>query len=295
MRKHLTQTWARLGILMLATITGSNYLVMKFVVSEMSPSSTIVWRFIFAILFLLPFIRKAEGINKKRLWLEGGGVGAILGVALIFLASALINAGSGETSFWVSSDAAFVPIIYYFISKKTPLRRTVIGTILAIIGLALLSIQSGFEFRQGSMLGIFSAISFAIWVVSLSQITNKYNSLSLGLVQVISAFLISLLFTLSIGALGIPSSLTSWIGCIYLGFIGTGFRFVAQSYLQRYVNATDTALIYLFEPVIAAILGYIFLSEQLSSEQIYGCVLILFGVSISQISSYREIEGLGQS
>ena len=94
MPKNLIHTWARLGILALATITGSNYLVMKFVVAEMSPSSSIVWRFIFAILFLLPFIKKAERIKEKRLWLEGGAVGAVLGIALVLLASALINAGS---------------------------------------------------------------------------------------------------------------------------------------------------------------------------------------------------------
>jgi drug/metabolite transporter (DMT)-like permease len=286
----LTHNIARIGILMLAFITGSNYLVMKLVVAEMSASSTIVWRFIFATIFLLPFIRSADGIKNKQLWLKGGGTGIILGAALSFLAAALIYAGSGETSFWVSSDAAFVPILSFFLFKKIPSRRTILGTVLALIGLGLLSITHGLEFREGSILGIISAIFFAIWLIALSHIAKGYNALSLGIVQVCSALIVTLIFSLSIDSFSFPNSVNTWLSCIYLGFIGTGFRFVTQSYLQQKVNATDTALLYLIEPVIAAVLGYIFLTELLTWPQIGGCILILFGVGISQINIESEIE-----
>lgn len=275
---------------MLAFITGSNYLVMKLVVADMSASSTIVWRFIFASIFLIPFIRSADGLKDKNLWLKGGGTGIVLGIALSFLAAALIYAGSGETSFWVSSDAAFVPILSFFLFKKIPSRRTILGTILALIGLGLLSITHGLEFREGSILGIISAIFFAIWLIALSHIAKSYNALSLGIVQVISALTVTLGFSIYMNSFSFPTSGHTWLGCLYLGFIGTGFRFVTQSYLQQKVNATDTALLYLVEPVIAAVLGYIFLTELLTWPQIGGCILILFGVGISQINVEREIE-----
>lgn len=284
---------ARLFVLGLACITGSNYLVMKITVAELPPLSLIFWRFAFATVFLLGFAVHGRALASRPLWRDGSITGVLLAFALILLAVAIESAGSGETAFWVSSDAAFVPILSFALFKVFPSRQTLVGIVVSLVGLALLSITSGLHFRTGSVVGILSAATFAVWIVALEAVAKRHAAVALGFVQMVVALIVSSICALLAGALVIPGSLQSWLCCIYLGAVGTGVRFAVQSHLQRTVSATETALIYLVEPVFAALLGALFLSEMLTGAQIVGCILILAGVSISQIgglSWLRESE-----
>ena len=275
---------ARLYVLALACITGSNYLVMKITVSEIPPLSLIFWRFLFASVFLLAFIRGNSELSDLRLWRDGGIIGALLGLALMLLALAIQSAGSGETAFWVSSDAAFVPLILFLRSRELPPRKTLGGILLALVGLGLLSLQQGFEFRAGSIVGILSAATFAVWIIGLAGLAKRYSAVTLGMVQMLAALALTFFAAIAFGELRMPSSGQGWLSCIYLGAIGTGVRFAVQSHLQRTVSPTDTALIYLIEPVFAALLGLAFLGELLSMTQLIGCLLILCGIAVSQIT-----------
>lgn len=279
---------ARLFVLGLACITGSNYLVMKITVAELSPLSLIFWRFVFASVFLAGFAFKSRVLKSSSLWRDGAITGALLALALILLAVAIQSAGSGETAFWVSSDAAFVPVLSYALFRVIPSRQTLIGIVVSLVGLALLSITSGLHFRTGSIVGILSAASFAVWIVALEAVAKRHAAVALGFVQMVVALAVSSVAALLAGSLNAPASTQSWICCMYLGAVGTGIRFAVQAHLQRTVSATETALIYLVEPVFAAVLGAIFLSELLSGAQIVGCALILFGVGISQSSSFKR-------
>ena len=285
MNPHLQ---ARLCVMGLAGITGTNYLVMKIVVEEISPTSVIFWRFLFASLFLLLTCSRRIEWKNSFLWREGGITGILLGIALLLLAIALSSAGSGETAFWVSSDAAFIPIFSFLFFRELPQKRTLVGTLLAMAGLALLSVEHGFEFRQGSLIGILSALTFAVWIMILGRIAKRYDPVALGFTQMASALCLLFLVSGFWSGFQPPSSVSTWAGCIYLGALGTGLRFAVQSYLQRTVSPAETALIYLVEPVFAAFLGYLFLGEYLHSSQILGCALILVGISYSQFRPHTE-------
>jgi drug/metabolite transporter (DMT)-like permease len=278
----LSSLQAKIGILFLACITGTNYLIMKLIITDLTPISVIFWRLLFAVLCILPFIRNFDELKEPALWRKGGLVGFFLGLALVLLAFGLKAGGSGETAFWVSSDAAFVSIINFIVFRELPHIAGFVGTCCAIIGLGLLSITSGFELREGSIFGIFSAISFAIWIIGLYRISRNFNSINLGFVQMLIALIFTAITMHVSQTFSYPNTNNVWLGCLFLGVIGTGFRFVIQSYLQRYVDPADTSVIYLVEPVIAAILGYYFLSEYLTVMQIAGCILILIGIIVSQ-------------
>ncbi len=275
---------ARLAIVGLAGVTGCNYLVMKITVAGLTPLSLIFWRFAFATVFLALFSFGTTEVRRMKIWREGGAAGVLLGVALLLLGVAIQVAGSGETAFWVSSDAAFVPIISYAVFKAVPGRPTVVGIVLALVGLGMLSLTTSLEFRTGSVMGILSAVSFAFWIVALEGIAKRHSAVALGFVQMTAGLVVSGVCAYLAGSLELPSSLNSWICCLYLGTVGTGLRFAIQSHVQRTVSATETALIYLIEPVFAAILGAVFLSEVLTNAQCAGCVLILAGIAISQVA-----------
>ena len=56
-----------------------------------------------------------------------------------------------------------------------------------------------------------------------------------------------------------------------------------QTWAQKYTSAAKTAVIFTLEPVSAGIIGYFF-GEHLNSLQIFGAVLIIIGILISEVA-----------
>ncbi len=275
----MTPWKARLSLLALAGFTSTNYPVMKIAVKEISPYSLIVWRFLFAIVFLVAIQPRVKFRVSGSVWRDGAIPGSLLGAAMILLALAMQRAGSGEAAFFVSSDAAFVPVFSLFLFRILPPWQTIAGVAFAIPGLGLLSLQNGFTFREGSIAGIASAIMFALWLLALDRVTKRNHPFALSLSQMSAALVVTGLLSICFGELQVPGSLFPWLACLYLGAVGTGLRFAIQAFIQRFVDPTESALIYLFEPVCAALLGALFLSEVMTFTQMAGCALILFGIA----------------
>ena len=64
--------------------------------------------------------------------------------------------------------------------------------------------------------------------------------------------------------------------------IGTIFCYFVQTIAQRYTTASKAALFFCLEPVSAGLIGYFFAGEILSIWQIFGTMLIIFGVIFSE-------------
>jgi permease, drug/metabolite transporter family len=55
-----------------------------------------------------------------------------------------------------------------------------------------------------------------------------------------------------------------------------------QTIAQRYTTASKAALFFCLEPVSAGLIGYFIAGEILSGTQIFGAMLIIFGVIFSE-------------
>jgi len=73
-----------------------------------------------------------------------------------------------------------------------------------------------------------------------------------------------------------------FIAIFITAFIGTIFCYFVQTIAQRYTTASKAALFFCLEPVSAGMIGYFIAGEILSSWQIFGAALIIFGVIFSE-------------
>ena len=62
-----------------------------------------------------------------------------------------------------------------------------------------------------------------------------------------------------------------------------GFAFVLQIYAQKNISPAPAAIIFSLEGVFATIATWIILNQILGLDNVIGCVLILFGVLLSQL------------
>lgn len=80
------------------------------------------------------------------------------------------------------------------------------------------------------------------------------------------------------GLLMVPASAVGWVALIWLGVLGTGLAYLIFFRLIERWGATRTTLVTYVIPVVAIVLGFLFLDERLRPIELVGAALIIGGV-----------------
>jgi drug/metabolite transporter (DMT)-like permease len=80
------------------------------------------------------------------------------------------------------------------------------------------------------------------------------------------------------GLITLPASAAGWVGVIWLGALGTGVAYLLFYRLIARWGATRTTLVTYLIPVVAIVMGFVFLGERLRLVELIGAALIIGGV-----------------
>lgn len=244
-----------------------------------------------AIRFLLAFFisfgifyKKFKNLNKQTVKY---GIG--LGV-LLFLHYALQTVGLNYTSvsksaFITGLNVIMVPVFSALIIKKVPEKKVIFSTIIAFIGLGLLTLNGNIGgVNIGDIYTLLCAFVFAMYIILVGKYTVKVESISFATIQLGVVGVLSLITSFMIETPVIPTEPAAWGNIVFLSLVCTSGAYIVQNVAQRYTTPSHTALIYTGEPVFAAFFGYIFLDELLSFRGTLGALMILSGMLIVEVN-----------
>jgi drug/metabolite transporter (DMT)-like permease len=135
----------------------------------------------------------------------------------------------------------------------------------------------------GDLLTLLCAIAFAGHLVALAHTSPQVPIPQLATLQIIFATLI-MGVTLPLGG-PIYFSLTTRVivALAITGVFATAAAFTIQSWAQRHLSPSHTALLLTLEPVFAWLTSFFFLGEHLGSRSLVGALLILTGILLSEL------------
>ncbi|OIA98648.1 multidrug transporter [Paenibacillus sp. LC231] len=275
---------ADLMILFITICWGSSYLFMKMGLDSLGEFNLIALRFglafILAGVIFLPRLRKVNVKTIRYAML----LGFILFIMFTALTFGLKTTTTSNAGFLVSLTVVFVPLLHTFLFKKKIENKVVVSIVLALTGIALLTIQLPFTFKIGDLFCIAAALCYALHINMVSTAAQKVDTLSLGILQLgftgLYAFVSSLLFEAPVW----PSTTNSWMAVLVLSVVCTAVGFIVQTIAQKYTTATRTGLVFSLEPVFAALVGFWFAHEVLNSNQYLGAALVFLSVVISSVN-----------
>lgn len=239
-----------------------------------------------AIALIAP--KSVRALTRKELLL-GTACGTFFVSGLIFAFLSMSKMHSGITAFLIGCCALFAPFMEYYALKRVPSKWQSIGLLVALAGMALLSLRADLNLDSGATYALISAVLFAAWSVSLSYAVRLVKPLALGLGQIFGGAALALLFAVLLGEFSIPSSATTWYTILYLGIVSVALRFIAQTWAQQFTTATSTEIVFLVEPCGALLWGYLFATEIPSALQLIGCGVILGGILVAQIPKSKSV------
>lgn len=279
-----------LAFIAIYIIWGSTYLMNKVAVSELPPFFIGSIRFSSASILIFAIAKatgKKIGITRKQFInsIVAGFLFLVYGNGIFVWALRYVD--SGFAALLASTQPLFVLLLMRLIDNKKMKKKSIIGVILGIIGMYLLVSQQELVTNEGTLLGIFMIFtcvlgwSYASIFVSKADIP-KNHLVSSGYQMLIGGFLLAII-SLSIGEKEHWISPLDWSynvkwSMFLLITFGSIAAFTAFNYLLKEVSTEKVSTSAYVNPVVALILGWYILDEQLTIQSIIAACILLTGV-----------------
>jgi drug/metabolite transporter (DMT)-like permease len=166
--------------------------------------------------------------------------------------------------------------------------RKAIGMAIAFAGIAVLASENGISTHSPSVLGdaitMTGSIGFAMYVVLGKHLGGRYDPLTMtafshyaGAVIVLP---VAIYRAVLLGSAGEWRAIagTGWAALLYMAIFSSAVAYVFYFWLLRYLEASQLSAFTYLLPVVATILGIVWLGEKGSCGQVLGGVLALSGV-----------------
>lgn len=264
----------------------SSYVLQKIGLTDMDVFNLMGVRFLLAFFIMLVIFHKKFRAADKPSILAGLIVGAVFFVVMSFEVFSLKTCESSTTAFLENTAIVMVPLAEAIIIRKLPRFKMLLGFVMAMVGVALMTLQgTNLSFSLGHLLALGAAITYAAAIIITDRLSKKADPLIIGMVQLGTMGALSAVASFIFETPHLPAEPMAWLAIILLALVCSCFGFTLQPVAQKYTSAETAGLYCAFGPLGAGILGWICLKESLSVFALLGAVLILLGIIIVQKKS----------
>ncbi|MFJ5229500.1 EamA family transporter [Kitasatospora sp. NPDC088391] len=278
--------WAALGIVYV--VWGSTYLAIRVVVETMPPLLSGALRFAVAAALLLAGIAVRKGVRALRVTWRQFGSAALVGLLLlaggnggVVLAERTVP--SGLAALLVASVPLWVVVLRRVFGGRTG-GATLAGVLVGLVGLAVLTGPglTGDVELSGLLLVVGAAVVWALGSVLAGRLPMPADPFVASAYEMLAGAAGALALSFVRGEPGRfePGAVSgaSWAGLGYLVVFGSIVAFTSYAWLLQRAPLPLVATYAYVNPVVAVLLGWLFLSESLTWPILVGGGIVVGGV-----------------
>lgn len=280
-------------------------IVLKFIGADLNPVQINFSRFLIGGLVLLPFaLRLLRRLAEQDVLMDRsdlcyfaflGLVGIVISMTLYQLAT--IHANASVVAVLFSSNPLFVLVLAYLILREPIHVRNVVALLLDVVGIFCIVDSWNMDIQfAGVALTLSATLIFALYTVLGKRKCHKFG----GLVVTCFGFLFGSVELMLLALLGHVPAIADILLAngldkfayvpfftgytlhnlplvlfVYIGVTGLGFASYFTA--MEKTSANTAALVFFFKPVLAPILAFLILQEQIPFHMMVGIVFILCG------------------
>ena len=263
---------SRIGV---ASVWCLTFVMVQDAIEELPPLAFLAYRFVPAGLLVAVFARRA----LRKLGPDGWRAGLVMGVFLtagyIFQTLGLEHTSASNAGFITGLFVVLTPLfgLLFFRVPVGPVAWAAAGV--SALGLLLLTGAGGDASLRGDGLVLGCACAFAVHILVTERAVRHHDVAALVAVQLTFCGVVCLLAAALAGDLEAPRGATVWSALLVTSLLASALGFIVQSYAQRVISSSRTALILAAEPAFAGLFGYWLQDDRLSAAGWCGAALIL--------------------
>jgi drug/metabolite transporter (DMT)-like permease len=278
-------------LLLPAAIWGFAFVAQRVGMNHVGPFTFNGMRFALGSLALLPVLIVTERrhphatLNRKTMALACGITGGVLFMGASLQQMGIIYTTAGKAGFITGLYVVMVPIFGLVLKHHTDI-GTWVGAVLATVGLYFLSVTEQFTIQQGDFLVLMSAFFWTVHVLIIGWLSPRMNPIKIAFIQFVICSALSFSVAIFTEEIVLTRVCQAALPIIYSGALSVGIAYTLQIVAQKNAHPAHAAIILSMETVFAALGGWIVLNEILSPREISGCLLMLAGMTLSQLWGY---------
>ncbi len=274
----MKRTTAEILLLLATAIWGSTFFVIKLMVASgenFSPVALVFARFLLATVVAVVFF----GIRlpfRRKVFLGGIFVGAANFFGFLLQTVGLLYTTPAKSGFITSLFILFIPFVSRVWERAKIPVNIYLALIPAVAGFWFLSGMdwSDMHLNPGDALTLLSALVFAFQIVGIQIFTSRYRwqdimTISFATTAVLAG--IALFFEPNTR---FPTGFGGIAGAVYLGIVATVGALGLQMFAQRFTTSARASVIYILEPIFAAVFAWIFIHQGMTWREIVGAALV---------------------
>lgn len=273
--------WLYSGLILLATsLMGSSFAIGKMGLAFSSPILLVACRFTLAGLVMALFVKLFYRIHPKSLKSWGKiivvGLFQTAGVmGCIFLSLKTINAG--ESSILTFTNP-FLVVLFGTVFVKTKYRVLQwIGVSVGFIGV-FITLGMSLQYEIGTILGLFSAVSWAIATLLIKAWENEFDNWVLTAYQMLFGGIVLIITSLLFEKPHFIITGESISILLWLAIMASVVQFGSWFTVLRIGDPGKTSAFLFLAPFFGVLSGWILLNEPLTYNLLIGGFLIFLGI-----------------
>lgn len=271
-----------IGLIITAIIWGSGFVASAMSLDHYSPYQILAGRFLIGVLILCVLFHKKFKHIKKSTVVKGTILGLILYIAFVLQTVGLQYTTPSKNAFLTAVNVVIVPFIGFLLYKRKIDLFELGGAVIALVGVAVLSLQLSAEINVGDLLTLCCAVGFAFHIFYTAKFVKNEDAVLLTIVQMAVAAMISWIVVGFKGETSFSLEAEGLLPLVYLGIFSTTIAYLLQTVAQKYITETKAAIILSTEALWGTVFSVIILSEVMTTKMIIGAVLILVAIIISE-------------
>ncbi|MCK4361238.1 MAG: DMT family transporter [Bacteroidales bacterium] len=289
--------YTRFYVVLSMFIWGLSYVWIKVVLQYYNPITMVFLRF--AISFILLFIiiklfKKSEKIHPKDYWLFI--VSALFNPFFYFLCESygLKYVSSTISAVIIATIPVFTPIIAYYSLKEKLSFLNIFGLLISFLGIIIMLVNKDLSLNaspKGILFLFLAVITAIIFSVMLKKLTVNYSPLTiitylnaLGAIYFLPLFLI---FDFN-HFISIKPNFELILSLLQLAVFASSLAYVFYTIAIKNLGVSKANMYANLIPVFTAITSYFVLSELFNLNKIIGMIIVISGVSLSQINKFKK-------
>lgn len=276
---HVSYTVGVLTLVAITVVWGTTFVVVKGSLETIPVPLLLALRFSLAAA-AFAFVRFDRRAVVPALWL---GLLGFAGFATQTLGLSITTAS--RSAFITGLAVVLTPLVAAIWFRHRIAPRVYLASVVALGGLALLTLRGGEGqgVNAGDAWTLGTALTYALYIVYLGRVAGRADVAALaGMQHLPMAALAWLWAAPHLGALpAVP--LSTYLAIAYLAVVATALVAVLQVAAQRVVPAAVAAIVFVLEPVFAALFAWWLVGEALGPAGWLGGSLVVLAMLVSEL------------
>lgn len=282
-----------LSLLVIYVVWGSTYMAIRIAVREVPPMAAACLRFFVSGVAMAALAAVADRRHRRPSWRQIADY-SLVGVLLLSVGNALVmwaerTIPSGIAALIVGSTPLWLTLLDGVRPGGQPWSARVwLGTAIGLAGVALVARPEGgmAAGHWGAIMALqVATIAWTVGSLYAQSVPARLPVFTAAAIEMLAGsaalFLESVLFFRDDWTAFRTASADTWLSLGYLAVFGSLVGFTAFAYCLNELPATTVGTYAYVNPVVAVVLGRVFLKEALTPGLLAGGVLILAAVLIT--------------